>query len=140
MGTRNANCGGGLDRSKVAQMSETCTLIPQAVSPEGLRARAEIMRETGNESCARHLELAADEIQRLRKTTGQKPSNSLDDPELQAHAYNVGTNMESGEACVMLYRDSRQTQLLAYLILTTPEVYDLFKTMERTYDKLEGIA
>lgn len=39
--------------------------IPECVTPDGLRARADIMRERGDESCARHLELAADEIERL---------------------------------------------------------------------------
>ena len=40
--------------------------IPETVTPEGLRVRARIMRKILDESCARHLELAADEIDRLR--------------------------------------------------------------------------
>lgn len=39
--------------------------ILECVTPVGLRARADIMRERGDESCARHLELAANEIERL---------------------------------------------------------------------------
>ena len=40
--------------------------IPETVTPEGLRARADIVRKAlGDESCARHLELAADEIVKL---------------------------------------------------------------------------
>ena len=42
-----------------------CEEIPEAVSPEGLRARAGMMRERGDESCARHLELAAEKIIKL---------------------------------------------------------------------------
>jgi len=37
--------------------------IPETVSPAGLRYRAEIMRDKGDESCARHLELAADKLE-----------------------------------------------------------------------------
>jgi hypothetical protein len=41
-------------------------VIPESVTPEGLRARADIVRKAlGDESCARHLELAADEIVKL---------------------------------------------------------------------------
>lgn len=39
--------------------------IPETVSPEGLRERAKIMRGYMDESCARHLELAADRIEEL---------------------------------------------------------------------------
>ncbi|KGT75838.1 hypothetical protein MA20_32130 [Bradyrhizobium japonicum] len=39
--------------------------IPETVTPDGLRARANIMRENGDESCARHLELAAAKIDQL---------------------------------------------------------------------------
>lgn len=40
--------------------------ILETVSPEGLRERAKIMRGYMDESCARHLELAAAEIESLR--------------------------------------------------------------------------
>lgn len=42
------------------------TMIPESVTPAGLRQRANIMRGILDESCARHLEHAADEIERLR--------------------------------------------------------------------------
>jgi hypothetical protein len=45
--------------------------IPETVSPGGLRERASAVRAKStlndNGSCARHLELAADEIERLRE-------------------------------------------------------------------------
>lgn len=41
-------------------------MITETVTPAGLRERAKIMRDILDESCARHLELAADEIERLR--------------------------------------------------------------------------
>lgn len=37
--------------------------IPECVTPDGLRARADIMRGYMDESCARHLELAAARIE-----------------------------------------------------------------------------
>ena len=45
--------------------------VLESVSPEGLRARASMVRDKLNDSgsCARHLELAADEIERLRTPT-----------------------------------------------------------------------
>lgn len=39
--------------------------IPESVSPEGLEARARIMRQRRDEACARHLELAAAKIREL---------------------------------------------------------------------------
>lgn len=47
----------------------------ESVSPEGLRARADTVRDKLNDggSCARHLELAADEIERLH-TPSVSPS------------------------------------------------------------------
>jgi len=42
-------------------------VIPESVSPAGLRERAKIMRGYMDESCARHLELAADKIEALER-------------------------------------------------------------------------
>ena len=46
-------------------------IIPETVSPEGLRQRACLARDRMNDSgsCARHIELAADEIETLRAET-----------------------------------------------------------------------
>lgn len=46
-------------------MTDDDVKIPETVSPEGLRERAKIMRGSMDESCARHLELAADRIEGL---------------------------------------------------------------------------
>ena len=57
----------GLQRPTATEMNEAIH-IPETVTPEGLRARADIVRKAlGDESCARHLELAADEIVKLSK-------------------------------------------------------------------------
>jgi hypothetical protein len=52
-------------------------MIPETVSPAGLRERAKIMRENRDESCARHLELAANEVARLRKALEEINSQAV---------------------------------------------------------------
>ena len=65
MGEHDAGRSGGLERPTATEMNEAIH-IPESVTPEGLRARADIVRKAlGDESCARHLELAADEIVKL---------------------------------------------------------------------------
>ncbi len=49
-------------------LEKLMTMISETVTPSGLRERAKIMRGLLDEGCARHLELAADEIERLRET------------------------------------------------------------------------
>ena len=67
MGEHDAGRSGGLERPTATEMNEAIH-IPESVTPEGLRARADIVRKAlGDESCARHLELAADEIVKLSK-------------------------------------------------------------------------
>jgi len=44
-------------------------MFVEEVTPAGLRVRAEIMRDEGYASCARHLELAADRIENLERRT-----------------------------------------------------------------------
>ena len=85
MGEHNAGRSGGLARATLAEMREAIP-IPEHVTPKGLRVRADIVRKsTGDESCARHLELAADEITRL------KAKKKGDDPNLEADTYATAT-------------------------------------------------
>jgi len=120
-----------LQRPTVTEMNEAIRL-PESVTPEGLRARADIVRKAlGDESCARHLELAADEIVRL------KTRKYGDDPELEATAY--GTNLEKTtlEAKFSLLRERR---VLGYLIIPSEKVYDIGTHLLHLYDQLEGIS
>jgi hypothetical protein len=114
-----------MDRAKAAQMT--------IISPEGLRVRADAMRKRGDESCARHLELAADAL------AGPSPRDPLDDPSFQALSFQIDTTNETRELRLAIYRDRDQKSLLGYMVLTSPEVYELGTDLIRYYDQLEGI-
>ena len=122
-------------------MGEERDLIPEAVSPEGLRARAGMMRERGDESCARHLELAADEIIKLKAAapTRQRAKNPLDDPELEAVSYSTATIDDEKKLRFTLYKSSGQRDPLGYMILHCEEIYDVGEHLMRNYDRLENI-
>jgi hypothetical protein len=105
--------------------------IPESVTPEGLRVRADIVRKSfGDESCARHLELAADEIVRLKAL---RPG---EDPTLEATAYSTATEKSTREAKLTLLRDK---QVLGYLVIPCEKVYDIGTHLLHLYDQLEGI-
>ena len=122
-------------------MGEERDLIPEAVSPEGLRARAGMMRERGDESCARHLELAADEIIKLKAAapTRQQPKNQLDNPELEAVSYSTATIDDEKKLRFTLYKSPGQRDPLGYMILVSEQIYDVATHLLRNYDRLEGI-
>lgn len=132
MGARNANRGGRLGRSKVAQVTSAPVFV-EMVTPEGLRARATIMREVGDESCARHLELAADEITKLRKP------KKLDDDSVCAHSYATALNTDGKELRLAFYANAKQKDLLGYMLFEAPEVYEFATHILKQYDTLEGI-
>ena len=119
-----------LFKPTVTEMSEAIH-IPESVTPEGLRVRADIVRKSfGDESCARHLELAADEIARLKA----RPVG--DDPALEANAYSTATEKTTREAKLTLLREKR---VLGYLVIPCEKVYDFGTHMLHLYDQLEGI-
>lgn len=130
MGEHDAGRGGGLERPTAAEMNEAI-FTPECVTPEGLRARAGIVRKSfGDESCARHLELAADEITRLlKKKVG-------DDPDLEATAYHTATEKTTREAKLTLLRGRK---VLGYLVIPCERVYDMGTHLLHLYDQLEGI-
>lgn len=102
--------------------------IPEHVTPEGLRVRADIVRKSvGDESCARHLELAADEIDRLR----------ADNPKREATGYSSHIDKGNKEAKITLVRGKR---VLGYLVIPSEKVYDMGTHMLMLYDELEEIV
>lgn len=130
MGEYHAGRSGGLERPTVTEMNEAI-VIPESVTPEGLRARADIVRKAlGDESCARHLELAADEIARLNAR------RSGDDPNLEATAYGTATEKATRAAKFSLLREKR---VLGYLVIPCEKVYDIGNHLLHLYDQLEGI-
>ncbi len=138
---------------------EEMRLIPEAVSPDGLRARAGIMRERGDESCARHIELAAQALEQKEALLGQaaeklgeaadtinrlnaarqQPKNPLEDPELQAHSYATSTLIEEKKLRLTLYKNPGQRDPLGYMILTCEEIYDVGMHLIKNYDRLEEL-
>ena len=131
MGEHNAGGRGGLERPTTTEMREAIQ-IPESVTPEGLRVRADIVRKSfGDESCARHLELAADEIARL------KARRIGDDPALEATAYSTAVEKSTREAKFTLLREKR---VLGYLVIPCEKVYDIGTHLLRLYDQLEGIS
>jgi len=129
MGVHDAGRSGGLERPTATEMREAIQ-IPESVSPEGLRARADLVRRIGDESCARHLELAADEFVRLREP-------KKNDPDLEATAWTwTAVEKTTHEIKLSLIREK---QVLGYLVLPAEKVYDLGDHFLRLYDQLEGI-
>ena len=112
-------------------------MIPESVTPDGLRARAGIMRGQGDESCARHLELAAEEITRLKAR--QPAKNPLEDPELQAHSYSTATIDAERKLRFTLYKSSGQKDPLGYIIMECEEIYDVGMHLIKNYDRLENL-
>ena len=131
MGEHDAGRSGGLERPTATEMTEAIR-IPESVTPEGLRARADMVRKAlGDESCARHLELAADEIARL------KARRVGDDPALEATAYSTAVEKSTREAKFTLLREKR---VLGYLVIPCEKVYDIGIHLLHLYDQLEGIS
>lgn len=131
MGSRNANRRGRVDRPEAAEVNKP--ILVECVTPEGLRARAEIMRKQGDESCARHLELAAAEIEKLRKP------KRLDDDSVCAHSFGTAVNTDCKEMRLAFYAKAKQKDLLGYMLFDPPEAYEFAHVILKEYDELEGI-
>jgi hypothetical protein len=128
MGTRNADSCRGLDRSEATQMT-----VVESVTPEGLRARATLMRESGDESCARHLELAADEIATLSKP------KKVDDESACARSYSTALDMDAKMMRVAFYAKAAQKDLLGFMLFDSSDGYEFAAHVLKNYDTLEGI-
>jgi hypothetical protein len=128
MGSNDAGRSGGVDRATAQEMSEFQP-IPESVTPEGLLARADLMRAT-DPSCARHLELAAEEIKKLRR---QGPTNALEDPALGTRW--EGRHNDRGSTIAIF----REKEMLGYFYFNPEETYDFGMHFVYIYDKLEGL-
>lgn len=131
MGEHDAGRCRGVDRPTAAEMTEFQT-IPESVSPEGLLARAEYLRSV-DPSCARHLELAAEEIRKLRRQLPKKP---VEDAELGTR-YVTATNEKLKAVSFTIYR---RDDLLGYMIFDPEQTYDVGSHLIHLYDKLEGLV
>jgi hypothetical protein len=81
-----------------------------------------------------------DAVECLRRLAPrQSGDNPLDDPAFHANSYSIETHDPTKELRIAFYRDKGQTGLLGYMVLESPEVYDLSKHLTKHYDRLEGI-
>lgn len=145
-------------------------LIPESVTPDGLIARAGIMRERGDESCARHLELAAEKIAKLGADAAlveQMRASKLDPATIvkdiiaftaagmpkaprqlaknpledpELQAHSYSTATQDKNLRFTLYKNSGQRDPLGYMILQCEEIYDVGMHLIKNYDKLENIT
>ncbi len=124
MGTGNADCGGGLDRPSPAKVIADLDKFAQWEPPESPRAVA--MREAA----------AA-----LRALAPRQPiKNPLDDPEFQACGYKTELSKDDDKLLrLTFYGATGNRRPLGFMILRSPEVYDMSTHLLRKYDELEGI-
>ena len=66
--------------------------------------------------------------------------DTVDDPKLHGHAYGTELDHDNKKVRFTLYRKEGKKGLLGYMVLTTPEVYDIAQKFLEKYDKLEGIT
>jgi hypothetical protein len=119
MGAGNANRSGGLDRPSPAQVIAALTKFADWEPPDSPRAKA--MRD------------AALTLRQLAPQAGDE------DSELHATSYAIETHKPTKELRLSFFKDLDQKGLLGYLVLESPEVYDLGMYLIKNYDKLEGI-
>lgn len=141
MGTGNADNSRRMDRPKAAQVTQ----IIQALAARGDKAIAQSIAdldkfanwEPTDSPRATVMREAADI---LRKLAPRQPGGDpLDDPALQAKSFRIDTETDAKELRLAIYSDWDQKGLLGYMILATPEIYDLGTDLIRRYDNLEGI-
>jgi hypothetical protein len=124
MGAGNANRSGGLDRPSPAKVIADLTKFAEwepADSP-----RAITMRDAA---------LALSQL--APRQAGQDP---LQDPALHAKSYRIETHPATKELRLAVFRESGHKGVLGYLVLASPEIYDLGTELIKTYDRLEGIV
>lgn len=71
--------------------------------------------------------------------TGQTDTKRLDDPAYCAKGYRVETDDNAKDMRVVFYGDSGAKNVIGWMILTSPEAYDMASTILRNYDRMEGI-
>jgi|ERR1700726_2496128 len=120
MGTGNANRSGGLDRPSPAKVIADLTKFADwepADSPRAIAMRNAVLTLS----------------QLAPRQAGQDP---LIDPTLHAKNYSVEAHPATKEVRLAIFREGR---VLGYLVLASPEIYDLGTELIKNYDKLEGI-
>lgn len=136
MGTEDADSGGRMDRPKAAQMTG---VYPDNMTFNQLLARLDVLGKATPGEAGIALRTAAEVVGNVVKSTRQGTAAKLENPYFQARSYSTSHDLESGEYRLALFRESGQKGLLGYIILKSPELYDMATDFMRGYDKLEGI-
>src|SRR3954468_23805605 len=126
MGTRNANRCRGLDRTEASEM----------IIPEGLIDRLDLFsRETADDPRAAAIKEAADVLRALpgKMSDGKRLESEL----FAAKGYRIDTNLKDKELRIPIYGAVGNKQVLAYLVLTSPEAYEMAQLILKNYDLLE---
>lgn len=138
MGVRNANQSRRVDRPPDAEMTQT---IPYAEAAQlvqtYLQARADVMRHSGRDADARHLDIAAGILTRRARSAKSK----LKDERFQIHRYGTQTNDEKKTGRIIFYGDETDKSIIGFMLFESPdEMYDFASQILKGYDALEGLA
>lgn len=140
MGTGDANRGGGLDRPKAAQVTRLNRVqadeIAQHLDAMSVVAldRPETI-ESARESYSKALTSAADAIRILAKQRALTPEVN---EAYQATGYHLDLNDETHEMRLVLYQ-GKTKNVRSFLMMASPEAYDMAHRILRGYDQIEGI-
>lgn len=140
MGTGNANRGGGLDRPKAPQVTRLNRVQADEIAQtlDTLSVIALDHPDTvGSESqtYSQAFTSAADAIRILAKQRALTPEVN---EAYQATGYRLDLDEENHRLRMVLYQGD-QKNVRSFLMLDSPEAYDMAQHIIRKYDILEGI-
>ena len=140
MGTGNANSGGGLDRPKAPQVTRLNRVQADEIA-QHLEAMSVVALdrpetiESARESYSKALTSAADAIRILAKQKALTPEIN---EAYQALGYRLDANDETHELRLSLYQGD-QKNVRSFLVMESPDAYDMAHRILKGYDQIEGI-
>lgn len=113
---------------------------PGAVLPEGLVKRLEYFRQwvLPGSPLEDVLRDAADALR--NQPTKQSDAKRLDDPTFQAHGYFIDRADEDKEVRIVFCCKPDQKGVLSYIVLDSPDAYEMAQAILKAYDQLEGVT
>lgn len=73
------------------------------------------------------------------KQQQQSDAQRLNDPAMQARGYRIDTDTDSKTMRIVFFGQHGQTDIRTYMVLDTPESYEMAALILKNYDRLEGI-
>jgi hypothetical protein len=139
MGTGNANRGGGLDRPEAAQVTRLNHAQADEIA-KSLDAMSMISIdipefESVRANYAKALTGAANAIRILAKQRALTPAAN---EAYQATGYQLELNDETHEMRLILFQ-GEQKNVRSFLVMPSPDAYDMAHRVLKGYDQLEGI-